>query len=389
VQPAHPSRTGRAAAAEIESPPTVPALLHAAERRDLRAHARDAAARRRDRHAERAQATPQSAQATYQSRAAARDREHAARDRVHAMADRRMLLRQLAFAETDTLTGVHTRAAGLRDLEHELDRCRRTDGLLVVAYLDVVGLKAVNDSHGHAAGDELLKRVVGHIQAHLRSYDLVVRLGGDEFLCAMPDMTLADARQRFAAISTAIACDRDRRSIRTGFAELLSQDTAPELIARADRQLLDNHDGGGRRPALALAPVPRDSDPHTDPATLSFAVAGGPRAPVRARAALAALNDDLPDEQLATLHLLITELVTNSVVHGDVGATQRIAVQIAVHPNTVHGQVTDPGPGFAPAATPTARDIGGLGLVIVDRATDRWGTSHDGRRVWFELTRGR
>jgi diguanylate cyclase (GGDEF)-like protein len=359
----------------------VPALLHAAERRDVRADARDAAARRRDRHAERAPTTPQRAQAACQSRAAARDREHAARDRVHAMADRRMLLRQLALAETDTLTGVHTRAAGLRDLEHELDRCRRTDGLLVVAYLDVVGLKAVNDSHGHAAGDELLKRVVRHI--------LVVRLGGDEFLCAMPDMTLADARQRFAAISTAIACDRDRRSIRTGFAELLSQDTAPELIARADRQLLDNHDGGGRRPALALAPVPRDSDPHTDPATLSFAVAGGPRAPVRARAALAALDDDLPDEQRALLHLLITELVTNSVVHGEVEATQRIAVQIAVHPNTVHGQVTDPGPGFAPAATPTARDIGGLGLVIVDRATDRWGTSHDGRRVWFELTRGR
>ena len=50
---------------------------------------------------------------------------------------------------------MRTRAAVLAELDHELDRCRRNDGVLVVAYADVVGLKAVNDSAGHRAGDAL------------------------------------------------------------------------------------------------------------------------------------------------------------------------------------------------------------------------------------------
>ena len=69
------------------------------------------------------------------------------------------LLRQLAASETDALTGARTRAAGLADVDHEIDRARRTSGVLSLAYIDVVGLKAANDERGHAAGDALLQRV--------------------------------------------------------------------------------------------------------------------------------------------------------------------------------------------------------------------------------------
>jgi len=160
------------------------------------------------------------ARAAQDRQAAARDREQAARERQRAQADREALAHELAGAETDPLTGTRARAAGLIDLNHELDRCRRTNGLLVVAYVDVDGLKTVNDCAGHGAGDKLLERIVALIGEYLRSYDLIIRLGGDEFLCAMSNMTLVDARRRFSAIAAALAAAPDAAAISTGFAEI-------------------------------------------------------------------------------------------------------------------------------------------------------------------------
>jgi len=183
---------------------------------------------------------------------AADDREEAARERLHALVDRELLADQLASAETDVLTGARTRAAGLRDLDRELDRCRRNAGMLVVAYVDVVGLKHVNDTEGHGAGDELLRSVVTLIKEHLRSYDLIVRVGGDEFLFVMPDMALPDARRRFGEIADTLASLPRARAITIGFAQHTPEDTATELIARADRELMVNrraHDDS--RPSLA------------------------------------------------------------------------------------------------------------------------------------------
>jgi diguanylate cyclase (GGDEF)-like protein len=101
-------------------------------------------------------------------------------------------------------------------------------------------LKAINDSEGHAAGDATLKRVVAHISAQLRPYDLTIRLGGDEFLCAMSNVTLADARARFRLIATAITPKPTHDgAIRTGIAELRPDDDgAGALIARADSELV-------------------------------------------------------------------------------------------------------------------------------------------------------
>ena len=156
---------------------------------------------------------------------------------VQAQADRDALLDQLAIAKTDGLTGTRSRATGLEDFNHEIDRAHRTMAPLVIAYVDVVGLKAVNDTHGHAAGDELLQRAVNAIRDHLRSYDLIVRIGGDEFLTVMSGATLKDARQRFAAIQSALAADPDQCEIKVGFAALEADDSAAELISRADAEL--------------------------------------------------------------------------------------------------------------------------------------------------------
>ncbi|HUY83870.1 MAG TPA: GGDEF domain-containing protein [Steroidobacteraceae bacterium] len=196
-----------------------------------------AAERRRRAAADRVAAAEIRARAAADREQAARDREQAARDRAQAQADRDALLQALAIAETDQLTGARTRAAGLVDLDHEIDRARRTNGRLVVAYVDVVGLKAVNDAVGHSAGDALLQHAVRGIRGHLRSYDLIVRQGGDEFLCAMSGATVDDARQRFRSVRAALAEDPDPCEIKVGFAALAPDDSARDLIERADADL--------------------------------------------------------------------------------------------------------------------------------------------------------
>ena len=195
--------------------------------------------RRRDQQL-RALAAEQHALAAQDRHAAAQDREQGARERRHALVDRKALAHQLTITETDPLTGARARAAGLTDLDHELDRCRRASTQLVVAYIDVVGLKIVNDTQGHGAGDELLQRVVALLKAHLRSYDLIIRLAGDEFLCAMSNITLLEARQRFRVIATALRAAPRPAAISTGFAELVPGQPAADLIARADKELIES-----------------------------------------------------------------------------------------------------------------------------------------------------
>jgi diguanylate cyclase (GGDEF)-like protein len=109
--------------------------------------------------------------------------------------------------------------------------------MLVIAYVDIVGLKLVNDSRGHGAGDALLQQAVEAIRVHLRSYDTIVRVGGDEFLCAMSGTNLPDARERFGAVQAALGAAADPCEIRVGFAALADGDGINDLIARADADL--------------------------------------------------------------------------------------------------------------------------------------------------------
>jgi diguanylate cyclase (GGDEF)-like protein len=193
---------------------------------------------RRSAAADRAAAAAGRASAAADREQAARDRAQAASDRRQAAQDRAELAHQLAIAETDELTGARARAAGLAELEHEVDRAHRTTDRLVVAYIDVVGLKLVNDTAGHAAGDELLRVVVRSIRSRLRSYDLVVRLGGDEFLCVLSDTKVEIAAERFERIRTQMEAGPGAPSFRFGIAALAPGETAVELVRRADSALL-------------------------------------------------------------------------------------------------------------------------------------------------------
>jgi diguanylate cyclase (GGDEF)-like protein len=195
---------------------------------------------RRSAAAARAAAAEARARAAADREQAARDREQAARDRRQAQEDRDALLRQLALAETDALTGARTRGAGLADLEREIERARRSSGMLTVAFVDVVGMKATNDAQGHGAGDALLQRVVVGIRRCVRSYDLIIRLGGDEFLCVMSGAGAEEILARFAAVQATLAADPAPCEIAVGFATLAPEDSPQVLIGRADSDLLAN-----------------------------------------------------------------------------------------------------------------------------------------------------
>jgi PleD family two-component response regulator len=72
----------------------------------------------------------------------------------------------------------------------------------------------------------------------VRAYDLIVRLGGDEFLCAMSNIALSEARQRFGMVGRALTASAGRGAIRTGLAELAAKESATDLVARADTAML-------------------------------------------------------------------------------------------------------------------------------------------------------
>jgi diguanylate cyclase (GGDEF)-like protein len=207
----------------------------ASEARDGRAEARDKRAEARERAADRADtgAAADRLGAWRDRRGGASDRSQAADDRKAARTDRFVSARQRSASSIDELTRTHRREAGLVELGRELARAKRTQRSFTLAFVDVDGLKRRNDSLGHVAGDQLLRATADAIRAHLRSYDLIIRFGGDEFLCALLDVTAAEAAKRFSLVNADLAATQEA-SVTVGLSELETDDDLVDLIARAD-----------------------------------------------------------------------------------------------------------------------------------------------------------
>ena len=209
--------------------------------RDERSEARDAAAAALDGELGDRAGSSRAARARVWAAAdragAALDREHAALDRGHAADDRDQAQASLADAQVDGLTGAYLRPLGEAALAAEIARARRSHGRLVLAFVDVDGLKERNDQEGHAAGDALLRSVVGAIRSRVRSYDPVVRFGGDEFVCGLSDTNLNEAGNRFEEIREALRAVDRSASISVGLAALRPTDSVRDLTARGDAAL--------------------------------------------------------------------------------------------------------------------------------------------------------
>jgi diguanylate cyclase (GGDEF)-like protein len=138
------------------------------------------------------------------------------------------------MARTDELTGLPNRRAWREALPREMARAKREQWPLCVAMIDVDGLKQLNDTRGHHAGDQLLKQNAAAWSSALRPVDLLARYGGDEFAAILSGCRLQDAH---ALLERLIEVTPDDRSFSAGVAEWDGSADVDALMAQADARL--------------------------------------------------------------------------------------------------------------------------------------------------------
>ena len=125
-------------------------------------------------------------------------------------------------------------------------------------------------------------------------------------------------------------------------------------------------------------------------ANLHLEVDGGTKAIPASRRTVEGLDEYVGDECTDKVRLLVSEVVTNAVVHGGADVAVTLQLTMRVTSKLVRVEVTDPGGGFDASGGPPGsdREIGGWGLVLVDKLADRWGTEQEPQsKVWFEIDR--
>jgi diguanylate cyclase (GGDEF)-like protein len=156
---------------------------------------------------------------------------------------------QLRFlAEHDSLTGTGNRRHFEREVSDQIGRARRYGEQAALLFIDVDGLKQINDAHGHKAGDRALQEIAGVVSDRLRDTDVLARIGGDEFAVLVPHADEAQARaisKDLRHITSAADIDLDDGTTlplpaSVGFA-LIDRDTdSDEILAQADEAMYQN-----------------------------------------------------------------------------------------------------------------------------------------------------
>ena len=166
------------------------------------------------------------------------------------------------LSHRDGLTGLLNRRAMQEALDTQMRRSRRNSEAFVVMMLDADHFKAINDQHGHAVGDLVLKHLSTLLHSGMREVDRLARFGGEEFLVLLPGVTLAEAhpvaeRLRALVAGTPLADDGGSItvSVSIGIAEWAGPaEDLSRLLVRADAALYQAKQHGRDRVALAEAP---------------------------------------------------------------------------------------------------------------------------------------
>lgn len=200
----------------------------------------------------------------------ARTRTQIRRRRYHDLL-RDLLDKSVSMAYTDALTGVYNRRYMQAHLDRQVMEIADTRKSVSVIMLDLDRFKSVNDAHGHAAGDEVLKEATRRISASIRDFDMVARYGGEEFVVVMPntdlDVAMAVAeRLRQGLESTAFKVDEGETRLKVtaslGVATTGDpMETAESLLRRADGALYAAKNAGRNRVCKAETEAEADVAP--------------------------------------------------------------------------------------------------------------------------------
>ncbi|RRN80236.1 GGDEF domain-containing protein [Pseudoxanthomonas sp. SGD-10] len=163
------------------------------------------------------------------------------------------------LAETDPLTGLPNRRAGLRRLGEMFAVAREDGTALSVAFIDIDHFKAINDDHGHEAGDRVLVAVAQALRATVRGASEAARMGGEEFLMLLPGVAADSAVQRMHALRVRLAATARELGLEglsltasIGVATLRDGDAdAAALLRRADQAMYAAKRGGRDQVQLA------------------------------------------------------------------------------------------------------------------------------------------
>lgn len=183
-------------------------------------------------------------------------RDVSERERSRAQLERQASqLRELSLR--DPLTGLTNRRGFLTIACQQLRACQRSGAPATLVFLDLDGLKSINDAIGHAAGDAAICRAAEVLRTTLRESDILARLGGDEFVALLPDTTEAGAALCVERIDAACEAINDsaglpyRLSISAGVARAETGEGVEALLGRADASMYSaKRKGGVRRSVL-------------------------------------------------------------------------------------------------------------------------------------------
>jgi len=167
-----------------------------------------------------------------------------------------LILRDLAMI--DALTGLYNRRFAEQRLAAEVARSARKGHPLMVVLLDLNEFKYINDTYGHPAGDLVLQEFAAAISRAVRSGDLAVRMGGDEFLLILPECNPAQLRLVLSRIGPLqVEWEGRRFPIRysAGWKEYTSGDLPEAMLAAADQALYENKRAAKKSPVSDSVPV--------------------------------------------------------------------------------------------------------------------------------------